>query len=164
MQEFIGVKRVKAVAKTIAQFHRDQGLEPGYAGESRPGYEVHYPDGYVSWCPKEQFEAANRPVDGLSFGHAIEAAKKGAKIARRGWNGKNMFVVYMPPLQLPPHSSQEPGAKVNDRTAAHIGVDTPLDCQPYFAMLNAQGQWICGWSATQSDMLSDDWTIVETSD
>ncbi|MED1407680.1 DUF2829 domain-containing protein, partial [Bacillus mycoides] len=30
----------------------------------------------------------------MNFGQAIEAVKNGEKIARRGWNGKNMFVVY----------------------------------------------------------------------
>lgn len=97
----------------------------------------------------------------LSFGAAIEAAKQGNKIARAGWNGKNMFVVYMPPLKLPPYNTQEPGPRVNDRTAKFIGYDTPLDCQPYFAMFNAQKQWIPGWLASQSDMLSNDWLILE---
>ena len=72
-----------------------------------------------------------------------------------------MFVVYMPPLQLPPFNTQEPGPRVNDRTAKFIGEDTPLDCQPYFAMFNAQKQWIPGWVASQSDMLSDDYHIVQ---
>lgn len=96
----------------------------------------------------------------MNFGQAIEQMKNGHKLAREGWNGKNMFVVLMPALKLPAHSSQELGAKVNDRTAKHIGVDTPLDSQPYFAMLNAQGKWQPGWNATQSDMLAEDWSIV----
>ena len=56
----------------------------------------------------------------MNFGQAIEQMKNGAKVAREGWNGKGMFVVLMPELKLPPHSSQEPGAKVNDRTAKQI--------------------------------------------
>ncbi|MBI9019502.1 MAG: DUF2829 domain-containing protein [Phycisphaerae bacterium] len=97
----------------------------------------------------------------MTFGHAIEAAKKGDKIARRKWNGKDMFVVYMSGMKLPPFNSQEPGKKVNDRTAKIIGEDQPLDSQPYFAMFNAQKEWIPGWVASQSDMLDDDWYIVE---
>ena len=96
----------------------------------------------------------------MNFGQAIEHMKIGLKLTREGWNGKNMFVVLMPALKLPAHSSQELGAKVNDRTAKHIGVDTPLDSQPYFAMLNAQGKWQPGWLASQSDMLAEDWSIV----
>ncbi|MEW4371785.1 DUF2829 domain-containing protein [Paenibacillus kandeliae] len=96
----------------------------------------------------------------MTFGDAIERLKIGMKVAREGWNGKGMWIVLMPALQLPPYSTQEPGAKVNDRTAKHIGVDTPLDSQPYIAMWNAQQKWQPGWTATQSDMLSEDWVIV----
>lgn len=146
MLRYIGVKFVLAVRESK---------------DGKPGYRVRYADGYESWCPKEQFEEANRRTDMMPFGHAIEAAKKGMKIARDGWNGRGMFVVLMPALKLPPFNSQEPGAKVNDRTAKHIGPDTPLDSQPYFAMLDSQKRWVPGWLASQTDMLSDDWMVVE---
>jgi hypothetical protein len=97
----------------------------------------------------------------MNFGQAIEAAKEGKKIQRSGWNGKNMWVVLMPPLNLPPHSSQEPGAKVNDRTAKYIGEDTPLNCLPYFAMWTADQKWLPGWLASQTDMLAEDWGVKE---
>lgn len=149
MNKYIGVKLIKA--------------EPQLKDDVE-GYKVVYsqPDGseYTSWSPKDVFEEAYREVNGMSFGLAIEAAKLGNKIARTGWNGKNIFVVYMPPLHLPPFNTQEPGPKVNDRTAKFIGEDTPLDCQPYFAMFNAQKQWIPDWVASQSDMLADDWQII----
>lgn len=96
----------------------------------------------------------------MNFGQAIEAAKEGKKIQRQGWNGKDMWVVLMPELKLPPFSSQEPGAKVNDRTAKHIGNDTPLHILPYFAMRTADKKWLPGWLASQTDMLADDWQII----
>ena len=97
----------------------------------------------------------------MDFGDAIRAAKQGKKIARAKWNGKNMFVVYMEPLQLPPYNTQGTFRKVNDRTAKFIGEYKPLNCQPYFAMYNAQEEWIPGWVASQSDMLDEDWFIVD---
>lgn len=171
-QTYIGVKLVSARPMTRGQYCEyrwdvppdededpsDDGYLVEYLDGGKPNDERH--EGYISWCPRAQFEKANRPLSGMPFGHAIEAAKAGHKIARRGWNGKNMFVVYMPPLWLPPYSSQKPGAKVNDRTARHIGTDTPLDSQAYLAMYTAQKQWIPGWVASQSDMLADDWYIV----
>ena len=161
MVNYIGVKRVQATPLNLGDYNKYRGWDiPSDEDPAKEGYLVVYPDGYKSWCPKGQFEDANRAVDGLSFGHAIEAAKLGLKIARSGWNGKSMFVVAMPPLQLPPHSSQEPGAKVNDRTAKFIGEDTPLNCVSYFAMYSAQKEWIPGWLASQTDMLADDWCIV----
>lgn len=96
----------------------------------------------------------------MTFGEALEALKDGRKVARSGWNGKGMWIVLMPGLQLPAHSSQSPGARVNDRTAKHIGADTPLDSQPYIAMWTAAGQWQPGWLASQADMLADDWVVV----
>lgn len=30
----------------------------------------------------------------MNFGQAVEALKQGEKVARNGWNGKGMFVVY----------------------------------------------------------------------
>ncbi len=93
----------------------------------------------------------------MNFGQALEALKDGKKVCRAGWNGKNMWIVLMPELKLPAFSSQEQGAKVNDRTAKHIGVDTPLNSGPYIAMWTAQQTWQPGWLASQPDMLADDW-------
>lgn len=162
MQQYIGVKIVNGKPMTRGEYNEYRGWQmPPDESPNDRGYLVKYEDGYESWCPKDNFEKHNRPTWGIPFGHAIEAAKQGHKIARQGWNGKGMYVVYMGPMHLPPFNSQEPGKKVNDRTAQIIGRDTPLRCQAYFAMWNAQGQWIPGWLASQSDMLSDDWYIVE---
>lgn len=97
----------------------------------------------------------------LGIGDALWHLRLGRKVSRAGWNGKGQFVVLMPELKLPPFNSQEPGAKVNDRTARHIGKDTPLDSQPYFALFNAQGQWQPGWVASTSDLLANDWQVAE---
>ena len=162
MQKYLGVKFVEAKPMSLGDYNNHRGWTiPANEDPYAHGYLVRYPDGYESWCPKGQFEAANRITSGLSFGHAIEAAKKGSKIARRKWNGKDMFVVYMPPLALPPYNTADTSRKVNDRTAKFIGEDQPLNCQPYFAMFNAQKEWIPGWLASQSDMLDDDWYILE---
>ena len=171
MEKYIGTKVIKAKPMNRLDYNIYRNWElPSDADGTDEGYLVEYCDGgksnvqghegYVSWSPKEQFEKAYRQTDGMSLGLAFEAAKKGMKIARKGWNGKNMFVVYMPPLQLPPFNTQGTARKVNDRTAKWIGEDKPLDCQPYFAMYNAQEEWIPGWLASQSDMCADDWMIV----
>jgi hypothetical protein len=97
----------------------------------------------------------------MNFGQAIEALKEGKKVCREGWNGKGMWIVLMPELQLPAFNSQVQGAKVNDRTAKHIGADTPLDCRPYIVMWTALQQWQPGWVASQTDMLAEDWQVVE---
>jgi len=100
-------------------------------------------------------------MKGMSFGLAIEAMKKGKKVARKGWNGKGMWIVYMSGMTLPPYNTQDTQRKVNDRTAKLIGKDTPLETLPYIAMWTADKKWLPGWLASQTDMLSDDWFIVD---
>lgn len=99
-------------------------------------------------------------LETFDFGEALQRLKAGQKVARIGWSGKGMWVVLMPALYLPPFSTQAPGAKVNDRTAKHIGPDTPLDSQPYIAMWTAAKQWQPGWLASQADVLAEDWYQV----
>lgn len=96
----------------------------------------------------------------MDFADALRCLRQGEKMQRSGWNGKGMFIVLMPELKLPAFNSQEPGAKVNDRTAKHIGYDTPLNSRPYIAMWTALGEWQPGWLASQNDLLADDWRIV----
>ena len=114
------------------------------------GYKVIYTDGYESWCPQDVFEEAYRPTDGMNFGLALEAAKKGYRIARRGWNGKGMFLYYVPAAAYPPATDV---AK-----EAFGGENVPYGA--YIAMKTAQGN-VVPWLASQTDMLADDWYIVE---
>lgn len=93
----------------------------------------------------------------MNIGQAIEVMKGGGKVAREGWIGKNMFIVYMSPLHLPPYNTEIIARKVNDRTAKWIGEDTPLNSLGYFAMFTANGDWQPGWIASQSDLLAEDW-------
>lgn len=130
-------------------------------GASEFGMAVKYADGYISWSPEGVFNAAYQPIDAMNFGHALQALKDGHRVGRSGWNGKGMFVVLMPALYLPPFNTQGTDRKVNDRTAKWIGEDQPLDCQPYLALYTADRKWVPGWLASQTDMLADDWQIIE---
>lgn len=115
----------------------------------RAGYEVVYEDGYRSWSPADVFEAAYRRTDGMNFGLAIEAAKMGKRIARRGWNGKGMYVFLVHGMDF--HT----GADLSELDDQDVEV---LDC---LVMRTATGAFCPGWLASQTDMLADDWYIVE---
>lgn len=80
MQQYIGTKIIKAEP---CQAWKQSG-EWCIGAE---GYKVEYDDGYVSWSPKDQFEKAYRLTSGMPFGLAVEAMKKGLKVARAGWFG-----------------------------------------------------------------------------
>ena len=90
----------------------------------------------------------------MNFGQAIEALKAGKKVAREGWNGKGMWIALMPALHLDKDI-------INGRTRKHIGDDKDLAAQPYLVMWRATKQWQRGWLASQADMLSEDWSIVD---
>jgi hypothetical protein len=96
----------------------------------------------------------------MTFSEALEQLKKGMRVARTGWNGKGMFIVIMPELQLPPFNTQDTNRKVNDRTAKWIGEDAPLNCRPYIAMYTALKEWQPGWLASQADLLAEDWELL----
>ena len=159
MQPYIGMKIIHAMPATREQAEGHTGRRFG-GEETGDGYMVEYEGGYTSWSPKDVFEKAYRRMNMLTFGLAIEALRKGLKVARAGWNGKGMWIVLMPSLYLPPFNTADELRKVNDRTAKHIGEDKPLDSQPYFAMWTAQGKWQPGWLPSQADMLAEDWEIV----
>lgn len=90
----------------------------------------------------------------MNFSEALNELKNEKKLRRKNWNGKNQWVVMMPALYL------EAGL-CNGRTRKHLGDNVPLDSQPYFVLKNAQDKWQPGWVPSTSDLLSDDWEIVE---
>lgn len=118
--------------------------------DGRPGYAVKYEDGYISWSPKDVFEAAYQPIDAMSFGHAIAAMKRGHKVARAGWNGKGMFLFLVAGSEFRP--TREPLRTI-------MGPDAIVSYRPHIDMRDASG-CIVPWLASQTDMLADDWMIV----
>lgn len=85
----------------------------------------------------------------MTFGEALERAKEGHRIYRRGWNGKDMWVCYMPPVTIPSH-------QVNSRTRKFYPIGE-LNVGGYFVLWTADKVWQPGWLASQADMLADDW-------
>ena len=158
--KYIRMHMVEAEPMTRGDYNKSRGWEiPANENPADEGYKVTYPDGYVSWCPKAQFEAAGRPCDGMTFGMAIEAMKRGAKVARRGWNGKGMWLCV--PLCDGPkeiHPAVVYGMS-NDEYAEQYGGTVKV--MPYVTMKTADGAIVMGWLASQTDMLAEDWEIVE---
>ena len=83
-----------------------------------------------------------------SFGGAISLLKNGKKVCRAGWNGKGMFLYYVPANSYP---AQTEAAK------ATFGDMVPYGA--YIAMKTAQDN-VVPWLASQTDVLADDWQVV----
>lgn len=155
--KYIRMHQVEAEPMMRGGYNKFRGWEiPVDEDPADEGYKVTYPDGYVSWCPKAQFEAAARPCDGMTFGMAVEAMKRGAKVARRGWNGKGMYIWVMPGSTV---------SGCNQITDPHLAEIDKAEGEIRFLgsirMRTATGDVLTGWLASQTDMLAEDWEIVE---
>lgn len=83
----------------------------------------------------------------LDFGKAIAALKERKKVARAGWNGKGMFLILIHPYHNEQYSVVEKPAIVGTLIA-------------YIAMKTATNELV-PWLASQTDMLAEDWAIIE---
>lgn len=162
MNRYIGTKLINARPMSRGEYNEIRGWQcPADEDPSDEGFLVeyldggkantHFCDGYVSWSPKAVFERAYRPVSGLSFGMALEAMRVGKKVARAGWNGVGMFVFIVPGSHF----------KVNRPPLLGIYPEgTDIDYGSHVDIKAANGE-IRPWVCSQSDMLCDDWYIVE---
>tara|TARA_Y100000780_G_C13631556_1_gene396716 strand:+ start:161 stop:718 length:558 start_codon:yes stop_codon:yes gene_type:complete len=165
---YIGTKLIKALPMSRQEYNDYRGWElPSDENGNDAGYLVEYLDGgqandsrhagYISWSPATVFDNAYRSTDGISFGLAIEAMKLGKKVCRAGWNGKGMWVAMSPGSQfLPEHA--KPGHAAYHMAA---GRTDPINLCPHIDMKAADGSLVIGWLASQTDMLADDWMILD---
>lgn len=100
------------------------------------------------------------PIDGMTFGMAIEALKLGKKVTRRGWNGKGMFLWLKPAANIKAEWCKDEMLKglVEANGGEIIGLGTI--CM-YTHDATGRKAILTGWLASQSDMLSKDWVVVE---
>ena len=150
--------QVEAEPMTRGDFMKAMGKTDEMMSEQdskAEGYLVVYPDGYKSWCPKTQFEAAGSPCDGMTFGMAIEAMKRGKKVARAGWNGKGMYLWLLPATDVKKEWCRDP------RLLEAIGDRETLPCLGAIRMFTATKEVLTGWLASQTDMLAEDWVEVD---
>ena len=144
---YIRMHQVEAEPMTRGDYNTFRGWTiPANENPDDAGYKVTYPDGYVSWCPKAKFEAAGRPCDGMTFGMAIEALKRGKKVARRGWNGKGQFITVGSQFTYVDCNGKQNAEHQTSGTSALI----------FHGTIGVQ----VGWLASQSDILSEDWEVV----
>ena len=88
----------------------------------------------------------------FDFGTAVEALKQGARVAREGWNGKGMFLYYVP-------ENKYPASRNEHGTMVGVFEDDMVPYGAYIAMKTAQNN-VVPWLASQTDVLAEDWQIV----
>lgn len=100
-------------------------------------------------------------MENLNYGQALEAVKQGKRIARKGWDGKGMFVFQRPEDTLP--DSVIPNVKsLPDNVKTFLAEQMrPIKFLAYLCMWSATGEVVNGWLASQTDMLAEDWEILD---
>jgi hypothetical protein len=87
----------------------------------------------------------------MDFGNALACLKAGSRVARSGWNGKDMFLFLVP------------GSVFTVNRAPLLGIypeGTSIEYHAHIDMKTAQDV-VVPWVASQSDLLSSDWVVIE---
>jgi len=85
------------------------------------------------------------------FGWALRMIKEGKRVARKGWNGKGMFLFLVQ------------GSKFKVNRPPLVGIyeeGTEINYHAHIDMKTVDGQ-IVPWLASQTDMLAEDWELVQ---
>lgn len=89
----------------------------------------------------------------MKFGEALDALRSGKRVSRAGWNGKNMWLVLVPGSTV----------TIREGTPYAIGLMPGRETiiNPHIDMFTADGHMQPGWLASQTDMLADDWGVLD---
>lgn len=86
----------------------------------------------------------------MDFGKALNLVKDGHKVARKGWNGKGMFIFLVS------------GSTFTVNRPPLLGIypeGTVINYCPHIDMRTADGS-IVPWLASQTDVLAEDWEVL----
>ena len=108
-------------------------------------------DEFFQQVDKDDSENITSDVSVMDFSSALRLLKDGKKLSRSGWNGKGMFIFLVKGSTF----------KVNRPPLLGIYDDgTEIKYQSHVDMKTADGT-IVPWLCSQSDMLANDWGVVE---
>lgn len=126
---------------------------------------------------KEAKETVGTAKPLVDFGKAIKALKEGKRVQRLGWNGKDLFIFMQIPSEVPekiipkmtslPQSVKDEFKRRADSSAYD---DRPrYQVSENFRSIRYKNQiamvypdnTIYGWVASPSDVLEEDWIIID---
>lgn len=184
MTTVMGTKEIKSSPMSRGDYNAYRGWTiPENEDPNEDGFLVEYKDsknnhpnhtGYISWTPKEAYLSAYKENGSLTFGHATVALKQGKRVARKGWNGKGLFIFMQVPAKidmeivpkmqsLPQPVKDEFDRRFKDATGQN-GIDpiyfNSITYKNQIAMVYPDNS-IYGWVASPSDVLEEDWEILD---
>jgi len=87
----------------------------------------------------------------MGFGDAIKALKNGKRVSRYGWKGQGQYLYYVPAASYP---------AMTEIAVKQWGEGGLVPYEAYIALKTVHGTVVI-WNASQADMLSEDWFIVD---
>lgn len=87
----------------------------------------------------------------MDFGQAIKALKDGKRVSRAGWNGKGMWLLLV---------KAYPWGEFEGKQFLFDSISEATDFLPWVGMKTADHKFV-PWLASQTDILSEDWGIIE---
>lgn len=159
MSLYIGTKLILAKAMNRLAYNTyrgwdlpkdENGKDEGYLVEYLDGGKSNHTDheGYISWSPVDVFNAAYKQSGEMSFGMAVEAAKRGFRISRSGWNGSGMFAYIVSEGSYPAKAEAIKG----------VFAENMVPYRAYWALKTAQDD-VAIWAPSGSDTLAEDWVV-----
>ena len=85
----------------------------------------------------------------MDFGEALHLLKEGKKLAREGWNGKGMFIVFVPSKVI----------NLNEKFKELFGKDK-VEFNQHFVIKNVDGS-VSTWVPSVNDCLAEDWYVTD---
>ena len=93
----------------------------------------------------------------MKYSEALEQLMNGKRVRNMRWNGKTAYLYYVPGRVIPAgmwkdcHDSLTDSERLNDRVEILGHID----------QVTADGKRLIGWLASQYDMQSEDWVVLE---
>ena len=151
------------------RYRAEQKRTDKYAGEFVPCTAPKDPDhvltgdeivrlaetGSLCDCQYFEIDGTEHPIekgDEFDFGTATHLMKLGNRVQRAGWNGKGMFLYYVPAASYPMQRNSL-------ETMGGIFPDDMVPYGAYIAMKTAQDN-VVPWLASQTDVLAEDWQLA----
>lgn len=133
--------------ETIVMYTKD-----GLTMDIRETQNVEYTLGNILADDWLHADETNTPVldgtDTFDFGYALKYLKRGRRVSRRGWNGKEQYIELASGI-----SYQTPDGSIMNCEHEAIGSNA-------IAFVGTSGVQM-GWLASQADMLAEDWMFAE---
>lgn len=153
LTQYVGTKVLYAKPMTLGDYNTYRGWDiPKDEDPKTDGYYFKLEDGHESWQPKVYFDTTYQPTkEGLPFSLVLDLVRnQGARAARKGWNGKGVFIFLVPGSTF--IVNREPLLSI-------LGEGKEVKYHGHIDMKTADGM-IVPWLASQTDILADDWTVV----